>query len=162
MVFDSCAIYSNKQIMITMFSTSFPFFSQWKNPWEELLNGEFPFALAWRWCRVALQYSRATWRSRKMHYHNLLLMLNPWIVPQWLFSCGTRCLWWGCVLGEHTETSPWISPLELLWGLLSPIFLCLLRFWLQNKMSLLEILFLRMRLNRISGMLKGLAYYSKI
>lgn len=70
MVFDSCTIYSNKQIMITMFSTYF-FFPQWKNLWRELLNGELPFALVCRQC------SRATWRSSKMHYQTLSLLLNP-------------------------------------------------------------------------------------
>lgn len=78
MGFDSCTIYSNKQIMTTMFSASFFFFlPPWKNLWEELLNGELPFALVWRECRVALRYSSTVWRSRKMHYQNLLLLLNP-------------------------------------------------------------------------------------
>lgn len=75
MIFDSCTIYSNKRIMITMFSTFF--FSQWKSLWEELRNGELPFGLVCRGCRVALQYSRAMWRSSKMHYQNLLLLLTP-------------------------------------------------------------------------------------
>lgn len=77
MGFDSCTIYSNKQIMTTMFSASFVFLPPWKNLWEELLNGELPFALVCRECRVALRYSSTVWRSRKMHYQNLLLLLNP-------------------------------------------------------------------------------------